>query len=117
VLTDCYSRPNANQPRPLQQQADVGDGVGVVEADVEPVQGVGRIPSRKCPPGRETGLLSQTPFSQVRGAFLILGPAPHAGLPVVRSMHWVVLRLEGVVATKTHNTTETTDASGGGGPS
>jgi len=51
-----------------QQQAGVGDGVGVVEADVELVQGVGD-PIEKSPPGLGTRQLWQAPFSQARGPF------------------------------------------------
>jgi hypothetical protein len=51
-----------------QQQACVGDGVGVVEADVELVQGVGGS-IEKVPSWSGIRLLSQAPFSQVRGPF------------------------------------------------
>ena len=51
-----------------QQQARIGHGVGVVEADIELVEGVGaRI--EKVPSGSGSWQLSQAPFSQVRGLF------------------------------------------------
>jgi hypothetical protein len=62
------------EPEPLgqrgrQQQAGVGHCVGVVEADVELVWGVGGCQLRKCPSGRGLRQLSQASFSQVRGPF------------------------------------------------
>ena len=51
-----------------QQQARVGDGVGVIEADVELVEGVGDA-IEKVPSWSGIRQLSRVSFSQVRGPF------------------------------------------------
>jgi hypothetical protein len=64
-----------------QQQAGVGDGVGVVEADAELVQ-VWEDPIEIVPsfPGITAAVAGAVLPGQ--RAFLVVGPAPHAGLAV-----------------------------------